>query len=68
MGSRAWLSCRLAAETPTASSRPVRLDTTWIFEPGLPRSAGFGLVRSPSFARTEAASRIPATSRPLLMR
>lgn len=49
MDLRAWLSCRFAAGTPIASGSPARSVTTWIFEPGLPRSTGFGPVRSPLF-------------------
>lgn len=46
-GIRAWLSCRLAPEMPTETGRPERSVTRWIFEPYLPRSTGFGPVRSP---------------------
>ena len=42
MGLSASLSCRFSAETPDPSGSPARSDTTWIFEPGLLRSTGFG--------------------------
>jgi len=32
----------LAAETATDMGTPARSDSTWIFEPGLPRSTGLG--------------------------
>lgn len=46
-GIRAWLSWTLAPEMPTDKGRPVRSVIRWIFEPYLPRSTGFGPVRSP---------------------
>jgi hypothetical protein len=36
-----------APEIRTLSGIPRRSHSTWIFEPGLPRSTGFGPVRSP---------------------
>jgi hypothetical protein len=48
-GCRAWLSWVLAAETPTSSGSPVASESTCSFEPGLPRSTGFGPVNSPPF-------------------
>ncbi|CAM3202960.1 hypothetical protein SAXI111661_22075 [Saccharomonospora xinjiangensis] len=48
-GLRAWLSWVFAAEIPTARGRPARSETTWIFEPGFPRSVGLGPVSSPPF-------------------
>lgn len=49
-GNRNWLSWVLAAEISTVSGMPVRSHSTWIFEPGLPRSTRFGLSRRPFFA------------------
>lgn len=46
-GSIPWLSWVFAAETPIERGRPVRSVIKWIFEPFLPRSTGFGPVRSP---------------------
>lgn len=46
-GSSPWLSCVFAAEIPIERGRPVRSVIKWIFEPFLPRSAGFGPVKSP---------------------
>lgn len=55
---RAWLSWVLAAETATVKDSPARSDRAWIFEPGLPRSTGFGPVSPPPFlALAEAPSR-----------
>jgi hypothetical protein len=45
-------SWTLAAVRTTASGTPPRSETTWRFEPGLPRSVGFGPVFSrPPFGR-----------------
>lgn len=41
------LSWVFAAEVPIERGRPVRSVIKWIFEPFLPRSTGFGPVRSP---------------------
>jgi hypothetical protein len=41
-------SWTLAAVSTTASGIPCRSTTTWRFEPGLPRSVGFGPVCGPS--------------------
>jgi hypothetical protein len=38
-----------AADTATDNGRLARSDSTWIFEPSLPRSTGFGPVRAPLF-------------------
>jgi len=47
-----WVaSWALAAESRTASGMPLRSTTKWYFEPGLPRSVGFGPVASPPFWR-----------------
>jgi hypothetical protein len=50
-GSRPWLSWVFAAEIPTETGRPDRSVIKWIFNPFLPRSTGFGPVRSPFVAR-----------------
>lgn len=39
----------LAADTATDNGMPARSDRTWIFEPALPRSTGFGPVMDPLF-------------------
>ena len=58
-GRSAALSWVFAALTATASGSPAASERTWIFEPALPRSAGFGPVSGPPFlARTLAASMI----------
>jgi hypothetical protein len=50
-----WVaSWALAAESRTASGMPLRSTTKWYFEPGLPRSVGFGPVASPPFWRGKA--------------
>lgn len=41
------LSWMLAADRVTASGMPLASMTTWRFEPGLPRSVGFGPVSRP---------------------
>src|SRR5512138_2497260 len=70
-GCRPWLSWVLAADIPTASGRPVWSDSTWILEPGLPRSTGLGPVSPPPFSparwRCPAApeSSPPAPGRPV---
>src|SRR5690349_19885308 len=56
-GLSACWSLVLAAETPTAKGSPARSDNAWIFDPDLPRSAGFGQRNGlPFFARTLARS------------
>ncbi len=56
-GSSPWLSCVFAAEIPIESGRPVRSVIKWIFEPFLPRSTGFGPVKSPLSSRACSPSR-----------
>lgn len=54
---RGSMSCEswvFAAEISTVSGTPRRSHSTWIFEPGLPRSTGFGPVRSPPFFGSDA--------------
>jgi hypothetical protein len=46
-GSRPRLSCMLAPEMPSDSGTPLRSVIRWIFDPGLPRSVGFGPVSGP---------------------
>jgi hypothetical protein len=43
------LSCRLAPDSVTPSGVPSRSTTRWRFEPGLPRSVGFGPICDPPF-------------------
>jgi hypothetical protein len=46
-GCRLRLSCMFAPETPSDSGTPFRSVMRWIFDPGLPRSVGFGPVSGP---------------------
>lgn len=46
-GCRPRLSCTLAPEMPSDSGTPFRSVIRWIFDPGLPRSVGFGPVSGP---------------------
>jgi hypothetical protein len=48
-GSNSSESWAFAAERRTASGIPLRSTTRWRFEPGLPRSVGFGPVLPPPF-------------------
>ena len=61
--SKATESCTLAAVSATASGTPLRSETTWRFEPGLPRSVGFLPTCSPPFGRH--ARRVQACPRPV---
>ncbi|GAA3573279.1 hypothetical protein GCM10022222_66990 [Amycolatopsis ultiminotia] len=46
----------LAADTATDRGSPDRSDRTWIFEPLLPRSTGFGPVMDPPLFRPDGRS------------
>lgn len=46
-GLRAWESLVLEADTAIESGMPAQSDSTWIFEPDLPRSTGLDPVRGP---------------------
>jgi hypothetical protein len=46
-GTRVWLSWRLAPGIPIEIGSPLRSPMTWIFDPNLPRSVGFGPVKGP---------------------
>lgn len=63
-GIRAWLSCRFAPEIATERGRPVRSVIKWIFDPNLPRSTGFGPVRSPFLGPSCSPSRSRSATSP----
>jgi hypothetical protein len=49
-GSNSLLSCVFAADSNAASGTPAASTKMWYFDPGLPRSVGFGPVSSPPFS------------------
>ncbi|SED88211.1 Transposase DDE domain group 1 [Streptomyces sp. 2112.3] len=55
----------LAPEMPSDSGRPFRSVTRWIFDPGLPRSVGFG-CSGPRHQTRPPAARLPRLTRPPL--
>lgn len=59
-----WLSWRLAPDMPTEMGKPVRSVIRWIFEPFLPRSTGFGPVRSPLSGPACSPSRLHTSTSP----